>query len=151
MSTRVVLQITAIVMMVGCAGCSGVTPVMPRSVAPPPSSGPTSGPLAIRRIDLLFVDGRAETTVPRNSRLVVKAAVQFDGNGQFRGAWIVDGRVVGLMSRMVTYGQTVNLETGSETILPTFEPGPHDVRIRIDEPATALPMPVIRYWVTGNE
>lgn len=143
-------QMTVVVLMTMSAGCSGFTPVVPGSSPPSSGRGEASGLLMVRTVDLSFENGRAEATVGRNGMLRAKAAVQFDGNGQFRGAWLVDGHVIGLLNMVVSYGRTIYLETGSAAILPAFEPGAHDVSLRIDEPATTLPMPVIRYWVTAN-
>ena len=133
------------------AGCGGLTPVVPPPSQPRLSGGTTTGPLTIRRIELTFPDGRPQTTVARNSPLTARAVVQFNGTGPFRAAWVVDGRSVELVTAMVTFGDTLTIESGAATVLPTFEPGPHELSLRIEEPKTTLPSPLIRYNVTVDE
>ena len=116
------------------------------------SGGSTTGPLQIRRMELVFSNNRGEMTVQRNERgLSARAIIQFSGNGPFEGMWEVDGRNVELVNLEVTFGNTLNLEMSPATVLPTFEPGLHQVTIKIQRPVPAFPIPTISYMVTAND
>lgn len=149
-----ILLIFVMVISIFVAGCVGVE----KSTSPPEpsysisgSGGNTGGPLRIKRIELNFQNDRGEITVPLNSRLKAYAVIRFDGNGLFRASWVVDGRVLEEVAITVTYGNTLTIWTSSSTIIPTFEPGPHTLTLRIKEPKPHFKIPVIRYFVTGKE
>lgn len=137
-------------LLLGGSGCDRLRPID----APPSymhlSGGMTTGPLALRRIELQFPNQRGEITVPLHSRLAARATIQFDGNGLFRAAWVVDGRVIETVSLTVTFGDTLTMDTAPSTVLPTLEPGPHDLTLRIEQPLPSFTVPVIRYWVITN-
>ncbi len=114
------------------------------------SGGATTGPLKIKRIEIGFQNQRGEITVPMNSKLKAYAVIKFDGNGLFRATWMVDGRVLEEIAITVSYGDTLTIWTSSSTIIPTFEPGPHTLTLKIKEPKPSFKVPVIRYFVTGE-
>jgi hypothetical protein len=133
-------------------GCSSLTPYPAEPETIHFSGGGTTGPLAIRRIELQFSNGRAEMTVPRNGRLAARAIVQVKGNGFFKGAWVVDDQVVEIISTMVTFGDTLTIDMAPSTILPTFDPGRHRLTLKIDQPLfSGLTIPNLFYTVTVNE
>ena len=115
------------------------------------AGGKTSGPLQITRIELTFANQQAEATVPQDARLHARAVIRTDGNGPLRATWLVDGRPLETVALNLSLGSTVTLQTGAGTRLPTFEPGPHSVTLRVQEPAPPFPVPVIRYFVTGRK
>jgi hypothetical protein len=132
-------------------GCSSLTPVPAEPETIHFSGGGTTGPLAIRRVELQFSDGRAGMTVPRNSKLAARAIVQVKGNGLFKGSWVVDDQVVEIISTMVTFGDTLTIDMAPSTLLPTFDPGQHRLTLKVDQPVSSLAMPTIVYGVTVNE
>ncbi|MBI5441231.1 MAG: hypothetical protein HY900_08480 [Deltaproteobacteria bacterium] len=137
--------------VVPLTACGELRPVVPPPSQPRLSGGTTTGPVSIRRVELSFADGRPLANVPRNSRVGARAVVQFNGTGPFRASWLVDGRPVELVSTMVSFGDTLTFDTAPATVLPTFEPGAHEVSLRVEQPATTLPSPQIRYFVTVDE
>jgi hypothetical protein len=140
-----------------CA-CAAVEPGEGTGATMPPplhysfsgSGGKTTGPLNITRVELNFQNDRGEITVPLKSRISAYAVIRFDGNGLFRASWEADGRVLEEVAIHVVFGKTLTLTTRPATILPTFEPGPHYVALRIKEPVPGFDIPVIRYFVTGE-
>lgn len=131
------------------SGCAELRPV-PVGQIGATGGGTTTGPLAITRVDMVFDNGGARITIPRNGRLSVRATIRFDGSGPLRAVWLVDGAAVELVSRNVVFGETVVLETAPATILPALVDGTHEVTLRVDQPQTALPMPQLRYVVSGD-
>lgn len=136
---------------VALAACAEMRPIVPGPSGALPAQGAASGPFGVRRIELQFPDGRAESTVPRGGVLAARAIVQTQGSGILRGAWLADGQPVGSFTVTVSAGATVTIETGAGTAIPTLMPGPHVLSLRIDDPATALAPPQIRYHVTAME
>jgi hypothetical protein len=140
-----------VVVMVAGIGCSKLTPIPTQLPHVTISGGTTTGLLTLRRVELQFMNGRSQITVPRDSSLAARAIVQFNGNGLFRALWIVDGRVVGTVSMLVTFGDTLTIDTAPGTILPAFEPGLHEVTLRIEQPVSTLTVPAITYMVTVDK
>jgi len=115
------------------------------------SGGETTGPLKIIRIELNFSNDRGDMTIPRNSELCAFAIIRFNGNGLFRASWEVDGMPLEEVAIHITFGNTINLRTGDSTIIPTFEPGPHYLILRVKEPIPDFEIPAIKYFVTGEK
>ncbi len=115
------------------------------------SGGRTTGPLELTRIEMNFSNGRGDITVPMNSSLGAYAVIRSNGNGLFRAAWEVDGRPLEELAFNMSFGSTLTVRTGQGTILPTFEPGPHRLSLKVREPVPAFSVPVIEYFVTGEE
>ncbi len=139
----------ALLLVLGCA--AGFSPAPHPTHEVLGSAGRTAGPLELSRVELSFAGGLGEATVSQGEQLAATALLRFDGNGQFRATWVVDGRVLGAVSFPVTFGSTVRLRTGAAVVLPTFEPGPHRVTLRVIEPALAFAVPSISYFVTGEK
>jgi hypothetical protein len=114
------------------------------------SGDKATGPLKITRIELCFQNDRGEMTVSVNSRLRAYAVIHFDGNGLFRAAWMVDGRILEEIAFNITFGKTLTLWTSPGVILPTFEPGPHSLTLFVKEPVPPFEIPAIQYFVTGE-
>ncbi len=152
----IVLILAAAAVALALSGC-GTAPVAGTAPAPPAapvfrlSGGATTGPLAVRRVEIVFPNGRGEIMVPRSAALRAEAVIRFNGNGPFRAVWVVDGRPVEIVAQMIAFGDTLTLGTSPATVLPTFEPGPHTVTLRIEQPAPPFPVPVVSYIVTGDE
>jgi hypothetical protein len=131
------------------AACGSLRPApLPQG---PSYAGAAAGPLRVRRIALAFADGRAGATVPRNARLRARATIELDGSGPFRGTWLADGVPVEVVVRSVAAGETLVLETSAATVLPTVEPGPHEISFRVESPAASPGAPVLRYAVAADE
>lgn len=143
-----------IILLCGCSdmGSRGTvsTEQSPMNYTFSGSGGKTTGPLKITRIELNFSNNRGEITVPINSRLRPYAVIRFDGNGLFRAAWEVDGRKLEEVAIPVTFGNTLTLYIREGTVLPTFEPGPHRLTLKVYEPLTNFEIPFITYFVTGD-
>ena len=135
----------------GITGCANLRPIKAHSAYIHLSGGMTTGPLALRRIELQFSNQRGEITIPQHSQLTGQAIIQFNGNGLFRAYWVVDGRVIEPVSLMVTFGDTLTIDTAPATVLPTLEPGQHELTLRIEQPIPPFTVPVIRYWVTTSK
>ena len=127
------------------------------AVAPPRvpqfqvTGGGTTGPLRVERVELVFDSGLGEATVPQHARVGARAVIRFSGNGPFRAQWRVDGRVLEVADLLVTFGSTLTLPTAERTVLPTYEPGPHEVALEILQPAITFRVPSIRYFVTMEQ
>jgi hypothetical protein len=132
------------------AGCGQLTPVPVPMDSAQVSGGATTGPLVVRRVELQFTDGRPRATVPQGETVTARARIRFDGTGLLRATWLVDGRALQTVSMPVSYGDSLTLDSSPGILLPTFEPGPHEVVLRIDQPAGALTVPAIVYTVTGG-
>jgi len=112
------------------------------------TGGATTGPLRIDRLEIRFENGFGSVTVAQNERLRAEAVIRFSGSGPFRAEWRVDGRPVEPVNLIVANGSTLHLSTAPSTVLPTFEPGAHEVTLRILDPTPSPGSPVIRYMVT---
>ncbi len=141
------ILILAVLFASGLTACGALYPVPPTKVG---ASSASPGSLSIRSIELEFDNGRAQITVPYNGRLVARATIQVEGTGVLRAAWLVDDTVVELITRPLVHGDVLKLQSAGTTMLPTFSPGKHSVRIRIDEPQTAMTLPVIFYTVVNE-
>ena len=145
------LFLGVILVLTGVTGC-----VTARDTVPPTlyhlSGSTTTGPLQVRRVEITFPNERGEITVQRNYKdLKAKAIIRFNGNGPFRAAWVVDERTVEFVTVMVTFGDTLTIETAPATVLPTFEPGIHSVTLNIMDPLPPFNVPVVNYVVTVDE
>ncbi len=134
-----------------------VLPVV--STPPPPTTLSVSirittgagAELSLRRVHLYFENQRGEITVPRNHKaLKAFADIQFNGSGLLAGHWEVDGRTVGNISRHVTFGSGLTLETPEIPALPTFSTGYHVVRLVITSPPPEFDLPQIVYFVVSE-
>ena len=111
------------------------------------ANGQTSGPLAIKSIELSFQNGQGDITLAANSQPQPQAIIAFNGNGLFQAQWQVDGRVIEQVSLNVVFGKTLKLRPLASTHFPTFEPGPHTLGLNIITPKTNLKNPVISYFI----
>lgn len=107
---------------------------------------------ALRRIELVFQNGRTDIVVPRRfPNLRVYATLNFSGTGILRATWKVDGRPIGLIAEPVVFGERLVFASGPTVILPTTDPGQHTVTLEIDHPKPALRLRRITYFVTAEE
>lgn len=117
-------------------------------------TGAAGGTFGIRRIALHFENGRAETTVLKNtSGLKAYADIRYNGTGLLKGYWEVDGRLLTYVSQPLSANQQITLTTPDIPPLPTFEPGTHTLRFVVTHPpaAQALALPALIYFVTTDE
>jgi hypothetical protein len=117
-------------------------------------SGEAGGTLGIRRLSLYFENGRAETTVMKNTEnLKAYVDISYNGSGLLKGYWEVDGRLLSYVSQPLPAGQQVTLTTPDIPALPTFEAGTHTLRFVVTNPQTGqgVPLPALVYFVTTDE
>ncbi len=146
------MRALAVVGLLLLAGCAAGQPGAPAPARPGPAvrvtgGGATTGPLVIDRVEITFQNGFGSITLDRGARLTARAVVRFSGNGVFRATWLVDGRPLEQVQHIVTYGNTLTVEAGRAIPLPTFEPGGHTLTLKVEQPAGAIPAPVVRYFV----
>lgn len=133
---------------VGCGpGAQGILPAPAGPCRVVGSGGRTGGGLEVRRVFLAFSDGRPDVTVAPGDTPRAAAEVQTRGNGTLRATWLVDGVPVETVACPVRSGDTVRIELGAA--LPTFEPGPHRLALRIDHPAPGFALPNLRFFVAA--
>lgn len=111
------------------------------------SKGQTTGPLAIKSIELSFQNGQGDITLSADSQPQPQAIIAFNGNGLFQAQWQVDGRVIEQVSLNVVFGKTLKLYPLAATQFPTFEPGLHTVSLKILAPQSTLDSPLISYFI----
>jgi len=117
-------------------------------------TGETGGNFGIRRLALYFANGRAETTVMKNTAdLKAYADISYNGSGLLKGYWEVDGRLLSYVSRPLPAGQQITLATPDIPSLPTFESGTHTLRFVFTSPDSGqgIPLPTLIYFVTTDE
>lgn len=131
------------------AGCGHANTAALKEPAYRITGGYTAGPLKVNRAEVTFPNKRGDITVPYGAEVKAEATVKFSGNGLFRAAWLVDGRALENVAVTITYGDTLHLDMSGKTVLPAFEPGPHTVTLRVDEPAGVKAIEA-RYFVTGE-
>lgn len=134
------------------SGCTGTfQPPATNTTLPPytfsASSGDTTGPLTVRSIELKFQNGLGDITLTSETSPQPEAIIKFDGNGLFQAYWQVDGRDIEPIGINVTFGKTLKLRFSNIAQIPTFQPGPHHISLRITNPQTNLTSPVITYFV----
>lgn len=120
--------------------------------APGPCAAATSPEFLLTGLELLFQNGKPDITVPRNfPGLRVYARAAFRGAGLFRAFWEVDGRIIASVTDTVLFGDVLLFATPQQPTLPTFEPGRHTVSLHVQAPPVAGRLPVVTYFVTGDE
>ena len=111
----------------------------------------TTGPFALRRLELRFANGRGEITVPRDSpKLKAYADILFNGSGLLTAAWEVDGRTLAIIHEYLTFGSRKVIESPDTPEFPTFEPGLHRITFRVISPVPGFTVPTINYYVEGR-
>jgi hypothetical protein len=115
-------------------------------------TSPSAAQLSVNSIRLYFENKRAETTVKRHEPgLKVYADIGFVGKGLFKGYWQVDDRIISYVSKNLTYGKKLTLETPDAPSLPTFLEGTHVVKFIIQNPEMDIEFPKALYYVTPGE
>jgi hypothetical protein len=101
------------------------------------------------RVELVFVNRRADITVPlRYPHLRAYAMVRFSGNGVLRATWKIDDRLVGTVVEPTILGDGRIIASPE---LSTVEPGLHRVTLDIADPRPAFRIPEITYFVTAED
>ncbi len=120
--------------------------------APPPAWAATSSAFVLSEVELLFQTGRPDITVPKNfPALRVYARATFQGSGLFDALWVVDGRIIGVVTEAVMFGETLLFATPRQPPVPTYEPGIHRVTLQVRTPQVAGRIAAITYFVTADE
>jgi hypothetical protein len=102
--------------------------------------------LEIQRLELSFADGRAQATITRNGKLRAHADILYSGAGLLEGYWEADGRIIGRISRHLAGSGTITIP-GPPTPIPTIDPGTHQLRFVVTEPAASFSAPSLIYFV----
>ena len=111
-----------------------------------------SDQFVLTQMELLFQTGRPDITVPKNfPGLRVYARATFQGSGLFDALWVVDGRIIGVVTEPVMFGETLLFATPRQPPVPTYEPGIHRVTLQVRTPQVAGRIPAITYFVTADE
>jgi hypothetical protein len=101
-------------------------------------------------VELRFDNGRGEITVQKDARdLVASADILFNGTGLLIAAWEVDGRTLAVVQEFLTFGSRAVVATPGVPPLPTFEPGRHELTLKVLQPATTFAIPTVSYYVEG--
>ena len=115
------------------------------------ASGP-SDQFVLTQVELLFQNGRPDITVPKSfPGLRVYARATFQGSGLFDALWVVDGRIIGVVTESVMFGETLLFATPRQPPVPTYEPGIHRVTLQVRTPHVAGRIQAITYFVTADE
>lgn len=153
--TKLLCSITTSLLLIVC-GCAATNQGTESGPANIPhysftgSGGKSTGPLAIKSIELTFQNRQGDITLAANSQPQPQALISFNGNGLFQAQWQVDGRTLEQVSLNVVFGKTLKLHPLATTQLPTFEPGPHTVILKILSPKTTLTSPAITYFIQNQ-
>ncbi|MFH1152972.1 MAG: PKD domain-containing protein [Pseudomonadota bacterium] len=132
-------------------GCDpSATPVTTTvRVGEAPAVGPAA-PFGVSFVQLRFKDGKAYSTVPRNTPdLHAYADIKYEGTGIIRFQWLVDGKPFETQSQNLFFARQTIVQTTKP--LPSRITGVHDVSLRILHPQVAFTVPVIRYFVSLGE
>lgn len=116
------------------------------------SNSSAAGPLSIQRLELSFENKRGEITVKRNRRgLKAFADMKYAGSGLLTGYWEVDGRKLLDVTKNLSFGNSVTLETPDTPDMPTFDTGTHIVRFVPTNPVVGFSLPAALYYVAPGE
>lgn len=112
----------------------------------------TGGPLQIKGMRLYFDNNQGDVTVKCDSKnLTAFTDIDYDGTGQFRAHWKVDGRILSYVNRYLNTGGKITLKTPEIPGLPTFREGSHTVRLIIQEPDQPIHFPRAIYYVSADK
>ncbi len=107
--------------------------------------------LRITSVRIYFSNDRPDITVKRNYPLTAHAEMQYTGEGILRGHWEVDGEIFAIVTKTISSGQRVVIESPDSPKIPTFVSGTHKVSFVITSPPERLPFPRATYFVTSDE
>ncbi len=114
-----------------------------------PLTAATQTAFTVTRIELVFINGRGDITVPlRYPELRGFGLLRFAGLGVLHGTWKVDGQLIASVVEPTVFGVDLIVATPD---LPTFEPGLHRVTFEVIEPKPAFKIPTITYFVTAED
>ena len=106
------------------------------------------GAFGLAQVRLRWEDGGMDAAVPKGfAPLVAYLDLKATGTGILVAQWLVDGVPVATLARPLAFGAVTTLDTRDLPALPTTEPGPHLVTLRILAPAVTFTVPSIRYFV----
>jgi len=111
------------------------------------TGGTTTGKLEIDRVELSFQNNLPEITVNQYEKIKATAIIRFSGNGLFSAEWQVDGITVEPVNILISYGSTLTLPLSDSTVLPSYKPGRHQLRLNILQPISSFELPSINYFV----
>lgn len=108
--------------------------------------------LRITRIQLYFKNRRAQITVKKREKgLRAFADIRYEGKGLFQAFWQLDGRLISRVNKQLSFGNRLTLKSPLVPELPTFQEGPHEVKLIITNPAQSFTPPRAVYYVRPQE
>jgi hypothetical protein len=107
--------------------------------------------LKINRINIYFSNDRPEITVKRNYPLKVYAEIGYTGAGILEGHWEADEEFLTNVTRTISSGDRLVIDSPDIPRIPTFVSGTHRVRFVITNPFLVIKFPFATYFVTTDE
>jgi len=121
------------------------------------TGGSLGGLLAIQRVEMEFDDGRTTAMLPPQSKMKARALLKYHGTGLLEYSWEIatppstQGQpfFIPLVSRkqFLLSGREIVLQSPD---LPTLSKGQYLLRLKINKPAAAFEVPIIRYVVNNS-
>ncbi len=121
------------------------------------TGGSLAGILTVQRVAMEFDDGRISAVIPPQSEMRARALIRYNGSGLLEYSWEVAAPpstlgqpiFVALINRkqFLLVGQEIVLQS---PWLPTAAKGQYLLRLRINRPAPAFELPLLRYAVNGS-
>ena len=107
-----------------------------------------AAPFGISQLRLRWEDGGVDASVTQGfTPLVAFVNLKCEGAGLLLAQWVVDGVVVGTVTRQVAFASTLTLDSRELPSLPTTEAGEHKITLQFLSPQVTFQVPVIRYFV----
>ncbi|MFK5881043.1 MAG: hypothetical protein QM482_02415 [Sulfurospirillum sp.] len=110
-------------------------------------TGASSVALHVSRIQLYFINKRADITVDKNQNLPLSVDLKIYGKGLLKGYWEVDGRILSGVYKQINFGKSITLKVPKVPGLPTYETGTHRVRFVVTSPEPSISLPQAIYFV----
>ncbi len=107
--------------------------------------------LKINRITIYFSNDRPDITVKRNYPLKVYAEIGYTGVGLLEGHWEVDEEFLTNVTKTISSGDRLIIESPEIPHVPTFVSGTHKIRFVVTNPSQIIPFPYAIYFVTMDE
>lgn len=107
--------------------------------------------LKINRINIYFSNDRPDITVKRNYPLKVYAEIGYTGVGLLEGHWEVNEEFLTNVTKTISSGDRLIIESPEIPHVPTFVSGTHKIRFVVTNPSQIIPFPYAIYFVTMDE
>lgn len=114
------------------------------------SGASISGVLSIKRVELSFSSGLNNITVKQGQKITAEVIIKYSGSGSLLARWLVDGQVIAQENIFINRGSLLKLSLNPTVKIPNFIAGKHLLQFEIIQPASAIKIPVISYFVTAG-